>query len=407
MTPRTGMNQATSRPRVLIILGVGSVFGQRIFRGISAFMRHQPVEPFDLDWLSATPGLELRGWNGQGIIIEATHRRYLDKAMSLQVPVVNISSFLYEHPVPSVLPDNRAIGCLAAQHLIDRGFRSLAFYGVRDWALSDLRLQGFVETAAAHGVPVERQLVTRPALRKNERTPVRPQLESWIDSLHKPMGIFACSDLMARPLLGACQNLGISVPEQVAVVGVDDDEVVCETARPSLSSVDTNAYRIGYEAAAMLTRLIDEDARRTSRRWHRTARSRAEVRLIAPPGVTIRQSSDTLAVPDSRVATALRYIRSQIDRPISVMDVVEHVGSKRRWLERRFQRVIGRSPHDEIRRVRIERAQRMLSTTNLSLEAIALRCGFAQSSRLTEAFRQQVGCTPSDYRRMHKSPLVP
>ena len=209
----------------------------------------------------------------------------------------------------------------------------------------------------------------------------------WVEHLPRPIGIMACYDIKAQQLLDVCRELDVAVPEEIAVVGVDDDRLLCDLANPPLSSVIPNSHRTGYKAASLLDRMMaGKDVLQ-------------EAHLIEPLGIQIRQSSDTLAIDDPDVAAAVRFIREHATAGIDVSDVLQVVPLSRRTLESRFRRIVNRTPHQEIMRVRIERVKRLLSDTNYSLAEIAGRTGFEHVEYLSVAFKREVGQTPREFSR--------
>jgi LacI family transcriptional regulator len=180
------------------------------------------------------------------------------------------------------------------------------------------------------------------------------------------------------------------VPDEVAVIGVDDDELLCELSNPPLSSVIPNTYRTGYEAAALLDKMMAGE------------RFRSEAHLIAPVGVSTRQSTDVLAIHDRNIARALHYIRNHACSGINVQDVIKAVPQSRRLMEKRFVKLIGRTPHQEILRVQLERVKQLLTQTDLSIDEIAERCGFAHVEYLSVAFKRELGVPPSKFRVLNR-----
>jgi LacI family transcriptional regulator len=218
----------------------------------------------------------------------------------------------------------------------------------------------------------------------------RRRLAAWIKALPRPIGIMAAYDIRGRQVLDVCRELGIHVPDQAAVIGVDNDELLCDFASPSLSSVRPNAVRTGYEAAALLDRLM------------RGERLAATAILVPPLGVVTRGSTDTLAIDDAEISAAVRFIREQALRDITVRDVLAKVPLSRRVLEARFKQLIGRTPHEEIERVKIEHVKRMLAETDLTLAAIAHRSGYKHVEYMCVAFKRATGTPPGKYRVQHR-----
>jgi LacI family transcriptional regulator len=221
--------------------------------------------------------------------------------------------------------------------------------------------------------------------------PSQERLKRWIASLPRPLGLVAANDLHGLRALDACRRAGLAVPEVVAVVGADDDAEVCELSDPPLSSVTFHPERVGYEAAALLERLMGGRA------------APAEPLLVPPLGVSARQSSDILAIDDPDVAKAIHHIRRHAFEGITVEDVLREVPLSRRALEHRFRRRLGRTPKEEIQRLRFEQAKSLLATTDLPVARISDRLGFHQPAYLSAAFQREAGTSPSAYRRNHRS----
>jgi LacI family transcriptional regulator len=203
--------------------------------------------------------------------------------------------------------------------------------------------------------------------------------------------VFACYDIRGREVLDACRLAEVEVPDEVAVIGVDDDELLCELSDPPLSSVIPDTRRTGWVAAELLSE------------WMAGRRPRPKAHLIPPLGVTTRRSTDMLAVEDPDLAVALRFIRERACQGIAVDDVVGRVALSRRVLEARFQRVFGRTPHAEILRVQLERVKQLLLQQDLTLSAVAHQTGFRSGEYLGIAFKREFGLTPGEYRKLHRS----
>jgi LacI family transcriptional regulator len=216
---------------------------------------------------------------------------------------------------------------------------------------------------------------------------LQAELSAWIAALPKPIGLMACDDARARHVLEACRGLGVHVPEQVAVIGVDNDETICELTDPPLSSVDQGAHRLGYQAAATLERMMS--GRRVARRC----------RYTLPEHVVSRLSTDVLAMDQADIANAVRFIRQRACEGIQVCDVVAAVGLSRSTLERQFQAVMRRTIHQEIARIRLERVKQLLRGNELTLKQVAARTGFRHLTYFNRIFRLRTGQTPAAYRR--------
>jgi LacI family transcriptional regulator len=216
-------------------------------------------------------------------------------------------------------------------------------------------------------------------------------MADWLALLPRPLGVFACYDGRAQQVLEACQLRDWAVPDEIAVVGVDNDEVLCELCTPPLSSVQPNARRTGYEAAEMLARMM------------RGERLGSQTRYVDPVRVVERQSTDVVSVSDARVAQALRFIREHVGEGIDVSDVLRAVPMSRTLLERKFKTVLGHSPHRQIVQQRIERARHLLVESEVSIAVVAELAGFDNASYLSVAFRRETGESPYAYRTKHRT----
>jgi len=321
-----------------------------------------------------------------GILSEETRHRWL---RTLRCPFVNVSSVGDRLPPSSVVTDNAAIGRMAAEFLLRRGFQNFGFCGLPYHRASVERQRGFATCVAEAGFRTEFVEAVSVAESAPDWSSYIGRLSAWLLGLPKPTGILAFNDLRGRDLLDACQTAGLRVPDDIAVVGVDNDVFLCETAVPMLASVDANLRRLGQSAAELLESLIGG------------GRAPAAPIEIPPTGVVARLSADIHAVADPRVADAIRFIREHADRPIRSGDVVRGVPVARRSLERRFRKALGRSLEEEIRSAHIERARRLLSDTTLSVEEVGERSGFLYTAHFSAAFKRATGLPPAAWRRAH------
>ncbi len=305
-----------------------------------------------------------------------------------RIPLVNVWTDSPVREFPGVFPDHEAAGRMAARHLLERGHRRLGFLGIRGSRGGRIYLDGFRAGAAAGGAPVDTCFVHWPKFldRAAWRRFMR-DLEVWVATWKTPLGVLAMQDVLARHLADAGRAAGLRIPADVALLGVGNAETVCERWRPPLSSVEMGFERVGYEAARLLDGLMSGRAAPRSPLW------------IPPSRVVTRLSTCAFAVRDPIVSRALRLIATRAFRPLRVGDVAGSLYVTKRSLQRRFRRVLRRSVHDEIRRVRIERAQRLLVETDLPLKTIADRTGFRGYERLSEAFWRERGESPGAYRR--------
>ncbi len=291
----------------------------------------------------------LKGWPGDGVIAFINDAKEAKDARRLGIPVVELSGMLREHSVPRVTVDHYAIGRLAAEHLLQCGFRRLAFYGIRGPWYSLERRRGFCERAAEAGVPCnvfDQSPASDSRLSWHRRL---APVDKWLQSLQLPVGIFAVHDFRARILLEDCIRLELNVPHDVALIGADNDPTICENCQPTLSSVSRNAQRIGYEAAALLDKLM-------------AGKAAPQTELIFPPeGVVHRRSTDTIAVDDAYVSTAVHFIHDHLAEVLGIEDILSQVPISRRFLEKRFQDLFGCTPYQYLTNVRIEKAKQLLT----------------------------------------------
>jgi LacI family transcriptional regulator len=339
---------------------------------------------------TANPVRELRGWKGDGVMLRVEDPRVARAAKECGVPVVDLSSAGMLPKAPSVHSDVRAEAAVAFNHLWERGLRNLGYCGEKNYLWATAQYERFKELAQAAGVAV---LAYLQPLRLNQSrgwAADRQSLAKWLRGLHKPVGIFACNDIRGHQVLDACRFAGLVVPDDVAVIGVDNDVVRCSLSDPPLSSVAPSTRRAGYLAAELLAQLM--------------AGKRVEpgLRLLQPLGVVARRSTDALVVTDTDVATALRFIRTNANRPIDVKQLLQVVPLSRRALEGRFVRLLGRTPHEEILRYRLERAKQYLCDTDLPIKTVAQRVGVGTPEYLSVLFRRSLGTTPSGYRAQHQ-----
>ena len=335
--------------------------------------------------LPPPPWLLKTRWNG--ILCRSTDRRLARTLLQRKIPTVDLNDIYGDLRLPRIWSDHRAIGRLGAKHLLERGFRNFAFCGFSKETWSDLRGEGFRETVTAAGHPCSFYRSPWSGPHAPEWTADQFNIGDWITGLCQPLGLMACNDVRGQQVLNACRSAGMVVPEGVAVVGVDNEKVLCELCDPPLSSVVPNPERIGYEAAELLDRLMGGEAI-----------SKGE-RLIEPVDVVMRQSTDVLGIDDPEIAAAAEYIRENACNGIKVRDVVEHLSVSRSLLERRFRKCVGRSPQEEIRLVQVKRVKQLLAETTLTLDAIAKLAGYVHPEYMSVVFKRVTGQTPGQFRQ--------
>jgi LacI family transcriptional regulator len=356
-----------------------SGYGHKILDGISRYARHKSnwrIAFFDRE---STELANLVGtWKGDGIICTAIDLRFTYAAEMRDIPVLNVTGRAKSPHLIDVIGDSHAAGVMAANYLLGRGFRNFGMIARKDEATFSVeRCQGFTETVKAAGFSCE--------IYKN-CTKEEHALSEWLAGLPRPLGLAATGDRHASMAIEACWRLGIRVPEEIAVLGIGNYEQLCELTSPSLSSLDVDMERRGYEAAKLLDSILEGAERPT------------EPMLIPPAHVIERQSTNVYAFDDGDVVSALQFIRENAVRTINVRDVVEATTISRRSLEGRFNKLIGRTLHEEIWQAHFDLATRLLASSDLSLQEIAERSGFRTASALVNLFRQRYGLTPKEYR---------
>ncbi len=380
------MSRPLRSPQVMLLIETSSVYGRELIEGIGRYAaEHGPWSIYHEDRGLYDPlPPSLKGWQGDGIMARSVRKADLKRLLATGLPVVELFADFALSP-PQVCPNEETIGKLAVDHFLDRGLRNLAFFA-SDWAWwIDTRREAFQQAFTRCGLRCTYAELHAP--RKVRKRIAEADLVHWLDSLPKPCGVFCASDLYAVQVTNACRRSGIAVPSQVAVLGVDNDPVLCSVSFPRLSSIDLHSTQVGYQAAALLDRMMAG-----------TPPPRKTIQ-VEPGQVVTRESTDTMAVDDPDVAQAIRLIREHACRGLRVQEVSDSVGLSRRALQQRFQQVLRRTPKEELMRVQVERAKTLLLQTDMSIEQIAKCTGFAAFEYFVRAFRREIGVTPRVYRR--------
>ena len=390
-------------PKVALLIETARSYGRGILQGIVRYARlHGPwafyVRPGDLEQVLPKMG----PWGVHGIIARLETPKVTEAVLATGLPLVALDLSAHQlapgHPlstVSEVYPDSQRAASMAAEHLLERGLRHFAYAGVPSEVLwAGRREEGFCQRLAEAGFSCQRYRLSNAPHDRNWGRQLN-RMAKWLHDLPKPVGLLACDDDRGREILEGCRVAGLAVPEDVAVVGVDNDELMCELSDPPLSSVALNTQRGGYEAAALLDGLMAGRIQGT----HRI--------LVEPTYVVPRRSTDILALEDRVVAAALRFIRDHARQPISVKDLIRQSQLSRRTLELRFRKIVGRSIHEEIQRARLERAKRLLLETALPLAEVAVGSGFSSATYLIRLFHREIGMPPAEYRHRYRGALEP
>ncbi len=376
-------------PHVVLLVETSLAPGRDILSGIAHYLReHQPWalchEPCGL-----AEGLPawLRTWKGDGIIVRAQNREIANAVKATGIPAVDVLGVVPEVGLPLVHVDNLLVARMAAEHLVERGFHHFGFFGIKDENWSEQRRDGFRQSLNKASERLVVFEMPRPILFQTPWEIQQDVLANWLLKLPKPIGIMVASDQLGSHLLEACHRAGIEVPDEVAVVGVDNDETLCEVCNPTLSSVDAGHKLVGYKAAALLQSLMQGGS------------APLDSTFVQPQGVIIRRSSDVLATEDRQVALALRIIREHACDGCSAIEVIGQIPVSRSVLQRRFRKETGHSIQEEIINARLKRARQLLVETDLPLIDIAERSGFKHQEYLGVTFKAHFGKTPTEYRR--------
>jgi LacI family transcriptional regulator len=332
-----------------------------------------------------------RHWRPDGVIARVTHHGLAADLKQRGVPVVNVSlSVVPGFRIPQVTIDERLVGAWAATHLWERGFRHFGYCGLWDQPnYVDQCGPSFVEQLM-HYDPACQIHLPRKNVAAHHSVLTMVDLQRWLKRVPKPIGIFVTDAEDAHNLADACRAVKLEVPDDVAILVGEDDRLLCEISHPPLSAIDLGSQRIGYEAAALLDRLMS-----------RRKPPRAPIFVPALRVVT-RHSTDTLAIADRDLADAVRFIRENATQPIGVPDIIRQLPLSRRALELRFRQILGRSPAAEIRRVRFERAKELLITTDLIMPQVAAAAGFAHTEVMNRLFQRTMRLTPTQFRRQSR-----
>ncbi len=376
--------QRSKRRRVLLALGW---YSTDLHRGVAAYAR-KAGWALNIDMERGTP--IPRNWKGDGVICVLGMDPTIDEAvLAWKLPTVSIGPFSTKE-IPQVMPDNETIGKLAGEHFLMRGFRNFAYY-VRSGGLGErLRMEGFRRRIAEAGHELT-LLQRNPGGHRADAAGESGDLgwlEEKLTALRKPAAVFAEYDDRAIEILDACENAGLSVPEEVAVLGVDNDELRCGFATTPLSSVDDDQAKQGYEAAHLLDCLMKGEPLPDRKL------------LIQPRGIVTRKSTDILAIEHPNVAKALRLIWEHYTEPLTAEAVATEIPMSSRRLHDAFLKHVGRTMAEEITRRRLEHAQRLLEDPKRrKMEEVAERSGFTSADHMGKIFMRALGVSPSIYRR--------
>lgn len=382
-----------TRPKIALLVETSRSYGRDLLRGVALFARtrsnwsllHQEmtIDAAMPDWIKSSA---ISG------VIARVDTHTIEPLRQLRVPIVDVRCRREFSGIPQVETDDRAIAQLAFEHLWERGFRRFAFCGFQFAHYSDARLRFFRELTENSNCPLSvyetpgRRNRPVSSIEESGLVDVEP-MSAWLQTLPRPVGLFVCNDIRGQQVLNACRALDIAVPDDVAVIGVDDDDAICPLSDPPLSSVRPDAEQVGYRAADILQQMMNGQP------------APASIEYVPPTTVVQRLSTQVNALEDREIARVCRFIRQHACEGIDVNDVAAFTSLSRRQLERRFRAELNRTLHEEITAAQIARVKQLLCETTMTLEQIAPLAGYSHKERLSAVFKRETGETPGSYRQ--------
>jgi LacI family transcriptional regulator len=381
---------------VALLIETTGAYGRGLLQGVAKYNREHGrwSTYFRPHALTDAPPAWMKNWRGDGLIVRIETQQMLDVVRSLNVPTVNLRNTLPGVKYPYVGVDHARVAQLAYQHLTERGLRTLAWCGrprCQSNPALELRGEAFRALAESAGIPCHMYPASARLNAKEDWEAEQGRISAWLAKLPRPVGVFACNDERGIAVLDACRRINARVPDEIAVIGVDNDEALCDLAIPPLTSIDVNAEGIGYHAAALLDGMMNGE------------KAAGEEIRLAPRAVVTRRSTDVIASEDEDVSRAVRYIREHACRGLQAGDVLDYMGMSRSTLQERMKQYTGRTIHREIQRVRMSRAKELLAMSDMTIKQIARESGFGSVQYLTRVFRAMTGETPAGYRNRRQA----
>ncbi|MFZ4463343.1 MAG: DNA-binding transcriptional regulator [Bacteroidales bacterium] len=379
--------------KIILLFDISEEYGKNLLQGITRYSKEKGPWIFCRMPLHyrETLGMEsvlefARDWEADGIIAQLYNTSDIQKILDAGIPVIAEDFKERFENIPNITGGYFETGQMGAEYLMNKGFRNFAFYGFKNIVWSRERAEGFEDFLNKHGFSVHYY--------EHEQTPSRElwfykpsALSQWLKELPKPVAVMACDDERGSHISEACKHAGIQIPDEVAVLGVDNDELTCNLSDPPLSSIALDVEHGGYETARLLDKLI------TGRQ------TLSDDVVVKPIHVVTRQSTDICATTDKQISAALKFIHLNIDNNINVKDVLKKVPLSRRALEIRFFKVTGSSVYKYICNLRIQKVTNKLVETDKPIAEIAIETGFSENKNLSRLFKQIKGTTPLKYRK--------
>lgn len=379
-----------ARPVVALLIETSNAFSRALLRGVRDWIdsRGPWAIHFSEFGRGSHPPDWLYRWKGDGIIARVETEQIAEATLTTGAPIVNVSAARIPLPFPSIISSSVMIAQLAAEHLMERRLTSFGYCGDARFPWSTRHGENFQAAIQTAGYSCSMYPSTpKDALDWNRE---RVKLARWLRALPKPAGVMACYDIRGQQVLDVCREIGLRAPDEIAVIGQHNDEILCDLCDPPLTSVIPGARNAGFKAARLLDAMMRGD------------QATAKIHEIAPIGIATRQSTDVVAVDDPQIRTAIRFIQRNLQNPIGVDDLVEVCGLSRTLLERRFRRFFEVSPYEYILRQRHRYAERLVKESTLPIAQIATQLGFASPERFNAFFKRRAGQAPGQYRRTYR-----
>jgi LacI family transcriptional regulator len=375
--------------RIVLLVETSREFGRQLIIGIARYSRlHGPWSFYkeQIGLKSSIP--HLTNWKPDGIIMRDSLIK--NELINLKIPTILVQhDSVYSGKLPVVITNSQEIAKMASEHFLERGFKNFAFCGFDHFEWSNYRKHYFCQYNA--NASFKTHVYNSPKnIRIHDWEKEQRHVCNWLKTVPKPVGLLACNDDRGQHILEVCKRLGFRVPEDVAVLGVDNDPMICDIGDPPLTSIALNVESAGYEAAKLLDQMIN----------HR--KIKGQQINVSPTHIVQRQSTDLLAVNDPEVASAIRFIKENAKNKILVKDVVKTTRISRRALEQRFRETIHRSIYDEIRQVRVELISRLLIETDLPISHISSLFNFTDVEHISRYFKKEKGIGLREFRKLHQ-----
>jgi LacI family transcriptional regulator len=355
-------------------------FNQRVLHGVAPYARMHGWELYQ--YHIKDKSRVANALDGADAVLHGVHNWEEEPVFRrTKLPMVGWSASITKTKWPRVLTDDTRVGTMVAEHLLARGFRQFAFYSENGGQWMGHRRDGFAAKILAGGGEV--------SLNPNDLKPKFKDVVAWLSKLPTPLGVMTADNLASTTIIQACRALARKIPDDVAVVAVNNDDLFCEISDPTLSAVPLQTEQIGFEAATLLAQLIEK-------------KEVPHTVLVQPGELVVRRSSDAMAFSDLDVVEAMKFIKAHFSTGVATKQVVAHVGVSRGTLDTKFQAMLGRTVASEIRRLSIEKAKQLLSTSELPMPAVARHSGFSSARQFSETFHHSTGQTPTGYRRQYQ-----